>query len=79
MGRQIIIELPYEKDLPMTLADVKPGEGKPILEQIDWLGKTNYGNNDELPDIFAGAVALFQLGVGSFEDCFHQSVVWMRG
>lgn len=79
MGRQIIIELAYEQDLPMTLADVKPGEGEPVIEQIRWLEKTNYGNNDELPEIFAGAVALFQLGVGSFDDCFKQSVVWMRG
>lgn len=79
MGRQIIIELPYERDLPMRLVDVKPGEGEPILAQIQWLDATNHGNNDELPDIFACAVALFQLGVGSFEDCFKQSVVWMRG
>lgn len=81
MGRKVIIELPYEDDLPMHLIDVKPGEGKrvSVLEQVKWLELTNHGNSDELPHICSAAVALFQLGAGSFEDCFAQSIVWMRG
>lgn len=81
MGRKVVIELPYEDDVPMHLVDVRAGEPRrlSIVEQIKWLDETNYGDSSELPDIFACAVALFQLGAGRFEDCFMQATVWARG